>query len=292
MDELLKGPLIDFIIGQLGLMSGGAAFDMTLDPLSQDMQGYNGAAFHAARFVAETFVRPVASVLLSLILVVELARSASRMEQDGQMGVRMIAGVLFKYIVLILIVQHSSLILQAIAEIAQHIIAQFNATYGGPSAPSTGDALANGLKEHLDKADLGQVLLVAANLAIPAFVSLIAGGLAWAMVAFRFLEMYLLSAFAPLPMALFGNSDTKQIPVGYLRSFAAAALQGATLIIGLFVLSQLQVGAMFSLDLLDKGVSIETWVSANIVPMWGGALLQIMVILGAHKVAKQIVGQA
>lgn len=288
----LEEALIVMITVCLNMMSGGAAFDMSLDPLSQDMGSYNGAAYRATQISAEVFVRPVASVLLSLILVVELARSASRMEQDGQMGVRMIAGVLFKYIVLILIVQHSSLILQAIAEIAQHIITQFDSTYRPAGFTAEKGQLGKELSSALEEMSLGQLWVFGMLIAGPATVSMIAGGLAWAMVAFRFLEMYLLSAFAPLPMALFGNSDTKQIPVGYLRSFAAAALQGATLLIGLFILSQLQFQAV-SADKIgtDPDAALD-WAWAHTPMLWGTVILQIMVILGAHKVAKQIVGQA
>lgn len=281
--------IVDVVVDMLNAIGGyklGILSETATTPISQA----SPVAYTAVRGIADTVVRPVASVVLSLMLVVELARNASRFDGDGQMGVRIIAGTMFKFVLLIVAVQYAPEILDALNGIAETIM------QGIPNGTQEGAAeqlsLGEQLRSHLNLFNALPVMLL---ILLPFIISFLALIFAQGIIIFRFIELYLLTAFATLPVAFAAHPDTKSIAVGYLRSYAAVAMQGVTLLLGIYLYQLLVSHGGFNFfadpNQVGNGMSVTQWAIQSIGPLSLSGILLIFVVMGSSRLAKSIVGQ-
>ena len=47
----------------------------------------------------------------------------------------------------------------------------------------------------------------------------------------RAIQLYLMAAFSPIPLALMGTEDTRQIGIGYVKNFVAVCLAGIIILV-------------------------------------------------------------
>ena len=221
MDDLLR-----FMLENLFSVSADAT-----DELSTGVASYRAPAYSTVTSIHDSVILPLSSSILAVMFVLELARNSTHIESDHQTGVKIIAGTMFKFSLLMIATQHALLILEAIDEVATVAFTGV-AQYGDGSWGDAGSrGLPSGLTDKIsgsgdiDKA--GMLMLII----IPFLVAMIAQLVLRVMVVLRFAELYFLTAFAALPVAFLGNPDTKSMGVGYLQRYAAVSLQSATLIL-------------------------------------------------------------
>jgi hypothetical protein len=68
-----------------------------------------------------------------------------------------------------------------------------------------------------------------------------------------FIELFLLSAFAPLPMSTLLTSQ-KQIGIGYLKSLASVSLRGAVVMFSIFLSSNIMSAGVLTLNIVGQGI--------------------------------------
>lgn len=273
MDDILKNMLEALF----------SADTSSLSNLSKGLGSYNAAAYDAVTSIHKAAVVPVSSVVISIILVLELARNASHIEGDQQMGVKIIAGTMFKSALLVIAAQNSLLLLDAINEVASKIIEGISAE------PVKGRTLPEGLTKHISDAgnvDKAGMLML---LIIPFLVSLAAKIVVQIMVVLRFAELYMLTAFASLPIALIGHPDTKSMGVGYLQRYAAVGLQGATLMLAVKVYTLLNPAG--AVPEIGQKQSLSGWIVGNYGSFLLGPVLLMMLVLASGRISKALVGQ-
>ena len=73
----------------------------SINGLTDSLQGHTAQAYKVVTNLHSTAVLPVSTVVISIILVLELARNATHMEGDHQMGVKIIAATMFKWLFII-----------------------------------------------------------------------------------------------------------------------------------------------------------------------------------------------
>ncbi|VEG28528.1 type IV secretion system protein [Actinomyces howellii] len=256
-----------------------------LDNLSKSLQGYNQTAFDAVNSLHDTAVKPVASVIIAIVLVLELARNATHIEGDQQMGVKIIAGTMFKSALLVIAAQKSMLILQAINEVATSIIGGISKV--DDPAPS----LPEGVSDEISGADgvdqAGMLML----LIIPFLIALAAKLVVQVMVILRFAEMYMLTAFASLPVAFLGHPDTKGMGISYLQRYAAVALHGATLMLATNMYATLVDSSIGAIEGIADDQSLSSWIVSQYPNFLLYPIMLIMLVLASGRLAKALVGQ-
>ena len=255
--------------------------------LSSDLASYNASAYNLVTSLHTTAVMPVSSVVISIILVLELARQASRMEGDNQLGAKIIAGTMFKSALLVIAAQNAMLFLDAINEVATAIINGFGEDAGGSNPLALPDGVLDSVEDagNVDKAGMMMLLI------IPFLVAMAAKIIAQIMVILRFAEMYALTAFASLPIALIGHPDTKSMGVGYLQRYAAVALQGVTLILAFRLYGFLATSVVGEgLSAIGDG-SMSGWIVDNYATLIVSPILLIFLVLASGRLAKAVVGQ-
>lgn len=219
--------MADLITGMLAMIFGGVATG-NVEGLTVSVASYNSAAWSFAQQVNQAAVKPVAASILSIILVLEFVRISSRYDGDSRTGTQQIAMVILKCVLVVIAVQNANLILGAIQEVGSQIMA-------GLGKPPQNLAGVNFDPQKIKTAvgslpGLDQFAFLL-SLLLPWLASLAANVIVIVMVVMRFAEIYIMSAFAPLPIVFLGNDETKAIGVGYLKKYAAVVLQGVVILL-------------------------------------------------------------
>lgn len=285
--------MTEIIVEFLNFISGAGVLRAASGDLLKGVAEYNPAAYEATVAIAQTVVKPVASVILSLMLVVELARNASRFDGDGQLGVKIIASTLFKFVLLIIAVQYAPQILAAMHEVNEAIIRGTSQMGSVDGSGDLSENLGDRMRGDIERAGVLQQVGVLIVIIIPFLVSVVAVIVVKIMIALRFLEVYLLTSFAALPVAFIAHPDTKPIAIGYLRAYGAAVIHGATLYIGMFLCGHIIASALAEDRVGDiGGQSIMAWSVVSFLPLCLGSVLIIVMALASGRLAKALVGNA
>lgn len=273
-----------FILNSLGHSGVSGTNSLLLMP-----EEYNEGLYNAAVMIHNTAVKPVTSIILSIMFVLMLATTSTRAEGDRELGVRIIAATMFKIAMVFMVAQNAVLFLNALASIAASIGETANAVDVG--AGGGGDAaLGDQLRDDIEAQGLTEKVTLLVILLLPWLVSVIASVLVIVLVYVRFLQMYLLSAFASLPLAFLGHEDTKSIGVGYLKGFATVALTGTVLVITVKFYQAITGSFGGFLEDYD-GEDFVGFLFNSFGNFFIAPIVLIFLLFGANGLAKKLVGE-
>lgn len=103
--------MVDFIVGILNSIGSGVGDDLVADLLKTPAE-YNAGMYQLSLTVARSAVKPIASTILAIMCVLELARVSTRADGDRELGVKLVAMAMFKLTLVFTAAQHSELMLQ------------------------------------------------------------------------------------------------------------------------------------------------------------------------------------
>lgn len=277
--------LIALLLNALGDGGQGQVGGLLDDPAK-----YNPDLYNAAVVIHDSAVKPITAVVLAIMAVVMLADVSTRLEGDRELGVKLIAGTMFKIVLVIVAVENAMVILKAIDQIVTSLA---NSVNGAPiKAPSGGGVkLGDTLKPKIKEAGLVKQMGLLVVLLIPWLLAEIVSVIGIVLVFVRFLQLYMMTAFASLPVAFLAHPDTKSMGIGYLKRYATVGLQGVMILLA-YKLYQALLGTYLSGNAAYDGkqdvfVYITTHFGIFLVcPLVLGFLL-----IGASSIAKAIVGE-
>ena len=206
-------------IGYSGIL--GADFD--------HMLGTSGSVSMAdiARSVWQVAILPIGCGVLSLVFTIKLIQISQRMDGTQSLpGVKEVVFLLVFFAVFLFLIQNSYEIMKAIYEVVGLAIDRVIAVFG------TGGAI-----------DLTGASIVTQDDDIPALVAMLVVSLiSWLVVLIayivalvvcwaRALQLYIMAAFAPIPLSLMALDDTRQIGIGYLKNFTAVCIAGLIILV-------------------------------------------------------------
>ena len=287
MKDALK-KLVEF------LFNGHAS---SVDGVTKDILTYNATTSELVGDIASFAVMPIALTVLAIVMMVELNRKASHIEADHQTGVKLIAAVIFKYIILVLAVKNSDTFLIAIRALVFTVLNDGNVSGKGVSVNENGQAI-DAFQASIDKASSVDQVGMLIFLLIPFLVTLAAKATLMVVVLLRFAELYMLTAFAPLPFAFLGNDETKSFGTSYLRKYVEVCIHGVCIIVSI----QVYKGIIATAGSDDNRPFLEVsplgsddplaWLVGNYLPILITPVILMMVVLGSGKIAKAIAGNS
>ena len=288
MKDALK-KLVEF------LFNGHAS---SIDGVTKDMLTYNAATSELVGDIASFAVMPIALTVLAIVMMVELNRKASHIEADHQTGVKLIAAVIFKYIVLVMAVKNSNLFLIAIRALVFTVLNDGHVSGEDVSVNENGPAI-DAFHASIDKASSVDQVGMLIFLLIPFLVTLAAKATLMVVVLLRFAELYILTAFSPLPFAFLGNDETKSFGTSYLRKYVEVCIHGVCIIVSIQVYKGIIATAAGSksnhsfLEVTSIGSDDPlAWLVGNYLPILITPVILMMVVLGSGKIAKAIAGNS
>lgn len=279
--------MVDFIVGILNDIGSGVGDDIIAQLLKTPAQ-YSSEMYELSLSVARTAVKPVASTILAIMCVLEIARVSTRADGDRELGVRLIAMAMFKLVLVFTAAQHCELMLKAIDEIGQSVMNGIHT-----AAPTTGTAagagLGDGMRSAIESAGpFGQIPCLIL-LIIPFLVSKGATIVVTVVVLLRFVQIYMLTAFNPLPIAFIAQEETRQWGINYFKQYASAVFQCATLYLAILMYRTL-VGGTLNPSRFKDGDSLSGWVMDNFIGLLLASVMLIGVVMAANSVAKKLFG--
>lgn len=244
--------LEDICVNMLNAIGDG--IDSTLmDKLSLNPVQFNETMHAMSVNVHNTAVKPVSAAVASVVCTLELARVSARADGDSQLGTRIVFMTLFKCAIVLLFAGNALVILDGIDAVSGDIISGMTSLM---PETSTGDdaMLGDQMRDAISKAGtIGQSGLMMLVL-IPFLVSQIAGVILVAVVYLRFMQLYMLTCFASLPVVFLAADPTRQMGIGYFRRYGQTSFQAITLTLGIvlyrtFMADMLQIGEFTGDDL-------------------------------------------
>ncbi|MDN6794260.1 MAG: type IV secretion system protein [Propionibacterium sp.] len=283
MRDFLKTLLDDVAAGP---NSGAVPMLLRLDSfIDQKAINHATAGWQAALHAMQSgIVRPTATIILAILFVIELGAISRRVEGDSELGFQMVAMTFLKFAICKVVFDQLGTILLAITATATSWSLKASESM---SSVTRGASL--NVDQFLSTVDSQNFLVKGLAAVLIMLGWLIAKIPIFAMIALlitRFIKLQLFSVAAPLPMSFMAHRETSNIAVGFLKNYAAVALQlfFMTLVIPLFailssfILSAVQGSRNFSF----------------LLQLVGGLILVGLVCFGlvrlVNEVSKEILG--
>ncbi|NEG72334.1 MULTISPECIES: hypothetical protein [Bifidobacterium] len=277
----------DFIVAMLNMIGGGGAGSITAGLLSQAPETWNPALYQLAVNVHGVAVKPLTSVVLAVMFTLELARNSTRIESDRDLGVKIVAGTMFKIALVFIAVQNASLFIRMFNQVTQFLM-QGVSSQMSYEATGDGGQLGDLMRDQIrDAGVMGQAALFFL-LVIPWLLSQLASVVFTVVLYVRFIELYALTAFQSLPFAFLVHEDTKPIGVGFFKSYARTSVNAVCVFICLVFYQRIVVDAVKIPDSADEGM--VAWVTGNFGNLMMAGILLFFVIAVSQRVSRAIAG--
>ena len=232
LNEWLVGTLLAPVInglfqGSLTLISSINATTLLTTPF-RSLFGHGTAIWAAADGVRQTVVLPVAHSLLALVMLVQLVHVSERVDGSATMpAVREVVQLGVVFVVLSWLINSSGEICEAVFD----DLARVSAAVAGGEAMRDVSIQTVGGDAIRDFNALGPLLVTAlATYLFAATAQVLAPLVCYA----RAIQLYAYLMLSPIPFALLGFDETRQMGVNFVRNFCALCLAGTVMA---FVLS-------------------------------------------------------
>ena len=274
-------------MAMLNMIGGGGAGSVTAGLLSQAPETWNPALYQLAVSVHEVAVKPLTSVVLAVMFTLELARNSTRIEADRDLGVKIVAGTMFRIALVFIAVRNAGLFIGMFNRVTQFLMQGVSSQMSFEVA-GEGGQLGDLMRDQIrDAGVMGQAALFFL-LVIPWLLSQLASVVFTVVLYVRFIELYALTAFQSLPFAFLVHEDTKPIGVGFFKSYARTSVNAGCVFGCLVFYQRIVVDAVRIPDSADKGM--VSWVTGNFGNLMMAGILLFFVIAVSQRVSRAIAG--
>ena len=206
-------------IGANGILSADFAHMLTS---SSDLTMHD-----VARGVWQVAILPIGCGGLGLVFTLKLIEISQRMDGSQSLpGVKEVVFLLVFFAVFLFLVQHSFELMQALYEVTRIAIQRVTDLFGNGAELDMGKVSITTTDDDVP-ALLGMAVVALVSWVVVLVAYIVALVVSWA----RAIQLYLMAAFSPIPLSLMGLEDTRQIGIGYLRSFASVCLAGVIILV-------------------------------------------------------------
>ncbi len=183
--------------------------------------------YDLVRGVWQTAILPIGCGLLSFVFTVQLIKVSQKMDGNASMpGVKEVVLMLVFFAVFLFLIQNSFDLMQAVYQVVKLAIDRVVALFGTGAAMDLSEVSITTTDD--DVAALLAMLVVALVSWVVMIVAyVVALVVSWA----RAIQIYIMAAFSPIPLALTSLDETRQMGVGYLKNFVAVCLAGVIILV-------------------------------------------------------------
>lgn len=244
-------------------------------PMSRGFSSLLGGGMYGLMVsIQQTAVVPIGESLLALFMLVQLVKISQRIDATATLpAVKDIVFLAVIFVIMHWLITNSLDIVSSIYGIFNRIM---------PSIGSAGSVPGFlGGSMDISEMDMSEAT-VGGSLAV-FFLSLITflTGIVTYVIVFittyaRAWQIYVLAAFSPIPLALLGFEDTRQMGIGFLKNFSAACLAGLVMmfllvsfphVVSAFA-SQLSPASILEFG-LDVVVTVLAWLGTPLLLVFG-----------------------
>jgi hypothetical protein len=240
--EWLKGLLVSGIMSNLtGLFEGinGQVTEIASN-VGKTPQAWNGSIFSMIKSLSENVVVPVAGIILTFVLCLELIQMLIDRNNMHDFDTFIFFKWLFKAAAAVLIVTNTWNIVMGVFDVAQSVVNSAAGSIGSNTAIDVNSVVAN-LEARLKEMDIGPLFGMW-------FQSMLMGIVTWVLticifivIYGRMIEIYMVTSVAPIPMASMMNRDWGQMGQNYLRGLFALGFQAFLIMVCVAIYATIHV---------------------------------------------------
>lgn len=230
--EWLKGLLVGGIMSNLtGLFDSiNGQVSEIATTVGATPQGWNGGVFSMVKNLSETVVVPIAGVILTFVMCVELIQMVVDRNSMHDFETFTLFKWAFKTFCSVLIVTNTWNIVMGVFEVAQSVVNRASGLIVADTSLDLGTVVTD-MEARLMEMEVGPLFGLW-------FQSMLMGMVSWALticifviVYGRMIEIYLVTSIAPIPMATMMNREWGQMGQNYLRSLFALGFQAVLIVV-------------------------------------------------------------
>ena len=224
--DWLKELLISGIVSNLSGMfdSVNEKVDDIATQVGLTPQAWNGGIFNMVRNLSDTVILPIAGVILTIVMTLELIQMLTERNNLNDVDTWMFFKWIFKSACAVVIVSNTWNIVMGVFDMSQSVVNSASGVITGSTAINL-SAVIPDLETQLEAMDLGPLL----GLWVQSFF---VGTTMWALticifiITFgRMIEIYLVTSVAPIPMAAMMGKEFGGMGQNYLKSLFALGFQ-------------------------------------------------------------------
>jgi len=232
LTEWLTELLVSSIMGNLtGLFDGiNDKVSEIAANVGSTPQAWNGGVFSMVQNLSETVMVPIAGVILTFVMTIELIQMIIDRNNLHDFETFMFYKWIFKTFAAVLIVTNTWNIVMAVFDVAQSVVSSAAGVIIADTSIDLNTIIVD-LEARLMEMEIGPLFSLW-------FQSMLMGMLSWVLticifviVYGRMIEIYLVTSLAPIPMATMTNREWGQMGTNYLRSLFALGFQAFLIIV-------------------------------------------------------------
>lgn len=214
--------------GQVNMLKSIGA-DGVLSAGFEQMLGNAGTVtmYSVARGVWQVAILPIGCGVLSFVFTVQLIKISQKMDGNASMpGVKEVVFLLVFFAVFLFIIQNSFDIMQSIYEVTKLAIDRVAGMFGSGGAVDLAQVSIATTEDDV-AALLGMIVIALISWIVVVVAYVVALVVCWA----RAIQLYIMAAFAPIPLSLMALDETRQVGVNYIKNFVAVCLAGIIILV-------------------------------------------------------------
>ena len=250
---------------------GGIAAQVGTTP-----QAWNASIFHMVQSLSENVVLPVAGVILTFVMTLELVQILVDKNNFHDIETVVFFKWIFKTACTILIVSNTWTIVMGIFDVAQGVVNQASGIIVGDTSIDISSIMPD-MEARLQAMELGPLFGLW-------FQSLFVGITMWALTICifiitygRMLEIYLVTSMAPIPMAAMLGREWGGIGQNYLKSLFALGFQAFLIMVCVAIYA-----------VLVQNISVSNDISAAIWTCMGYTVLLCFTLFKTGSLSKSL----
>lgn len=218
IEKWIKGILIDGITGNLsGLFDNvNAKVGEIASDVGSTPQAWNSGIFNMLRSLSETVVLPIAAAILALVMCHELIQMITEKNNMHDFDTSMFFRWIFKSAFAILIVSNTWNIVMGVFDATQSVVNQSSGVIIGETSIHF-DRLIPGLEFQLESMTIGSLLSLWFQTLVVGLTMNILSICIFLVTYGRMIEIYVVTALGPIPLATMGSSEWRSTGQNYLN---------------------------------------------------------------------------
>ena len=232
INEWIKEILIGAINGNLSTMFGDVneKVGTIAAEVGQTPQGWNAGIFSMIQSLSENVIVPIAGLVITYVLCVELISMVTEKNNMHDFDTSMFFRWIFKSAFAILIVSNTWNIVMGVFDATQSVVNQSSGVIIGETSINF-DRLIPGLEFQLESMTIGSLLSLWFQTLVVGLTMNILSICIFLVTYGRMIEIYVVTALGPIPLATMGSSEWRSTGQNYLKSLLALGFQAFLIMI-------------------------------------------------------------
>lgn len=193
-------------------------------------QGWNSGVYGMIRTLSDNVILPIAGVVLAFVMTLELIQLITEKNNMHDVDTWMFFKWIFKTACAVLIVTNTWNIVMGVFDATQSVVNQSSGVIIGETSIHF-DRLIPGLEFQLENMTIGSLLSLWFQTLVVGLTMNILSICIFLVTYGRMIEIYVVTALGPIPLATMGSSEWRSTGQNYLKSLLALGFQAFLIMI-------------------------------------------------------------